>query len=224
MKVRLITIADIRRIGDMVKKRDFLYYATATVAAGATGTAIFGLGNALAPAADQRNDTRIRIDFSDLQEGQQLTIRYRGKPLFLRHRTQEEIIEARATPLDDLLDIYNRYETKRTRQSVTDATDQNRSVDPEGRYVLLVGLCTHLGCVPLGDRSGDFDGWFCPCHGAHFDASGRVRKGPAPYNMTIPVYSWDGETTITLSDEDALAPLNEAELDKVLYGQTTDAE
>ena len=163
-------------------RRDFLFYATSATAAGLSGAALVGLTGSFAPPA-KPTTPGVRVDFSDLEPGQQITIKFRGKPIFLRHRTEAEIIDARATPMNDLIDTFNRHSSavslmpRSFRSPLTEATDQSRSIDPDGKYVIFVGICTHLGCVPLGDRAGDFDGWFCPCHGSHFDASGRVRFG-----------------------------------------------
>lgn len=172
----------------------------------------------MSPSADQEYESETKIDFEALEEGQQITFMDHGRPLFLRYRTQSEIDQARATPLDDLTDRYNRFEALGRTQLGEPAMDQNRSIDPEGRYVLFVGVCTHLGCIPLGDGAGDFNGWFCPCHAAHFDASGRTRKGPAPENLYIPRYEWDGATIVTLLDPSQLLPMNDEELDSVIYG------
>jgi len=200
------------------KRRDFLYYTTATVASVGVGGALVGLGRTLGPSADQEYQNNIKIDFEGLEEGQQISVMYYGRPLFLRHRTQSEIDQARATPLGDLIDRHNRYGTLGGKQLGEVALDQNRSIDPEGRYVLFVGVCTHLGCIPLGDGLGDFDGWFCPCHAAHYDTSGRTRKGPAPFNLYIPRYEWDGKTIVTLHDPSRTIPPSDEQLDRMIYG------
>ncbi|AKS44578.1 ubiquinol-cytochrome c reductase iron-sulfur subunit [Octadecabacter temperatus] len=199
-------------------RRNFLYYTTAAVGAVGVVAAVGGLGKAVGPSADQEYQGEVKIDFADLEEGQQITILYQGRPLFLRHRTQLEIDQARATPLDDLIDRHNRYDFYGRMHNGEPATDQSRSIDPEGRYVLFVGICTHLGCVPIGDGAGDFNGWFCPCHSAHFDTSGRTRKGPAPYNLYIPRYEWDGETIITLLDPSRVPPMSDEQLDRLIFG------
>jgi ubiquinol-cytochrome c reductase iron-sulfur subunit len=202
------------------KRRDFLYYTTATVAAVGVGGAIAGLGRTMSPSADVRyQGDRLRIDFERLLEGQQMTFSYRGRPHFLRHRTQMEIDQARTTQLGELIDRHNRYQSDVGAQSGEPALDQNRSIDPEGRYVLFVGICTHLGCVPIGGGAGDFNGWFCPCHAAHFDTSGRTRKGPAPYNLYIPRYEWNGETIVTMIDPTQGRPMSDEQLESVIYGK-----
>ncbi|HCP81739.1 MAG TPA: ubiquinol-cytochrome c reductase iron-sulfur subunit [Octadecabacter sp.] len=202
------------------KRRDFLYYTTATVAAVGVGGAIAGLRQTMSPSADEAYEGgRVRIDFEGLLEGQQMTFLHLGRPHFLRRRTQMEIDQARTTQLGELIDRFNRYQNEVGTQRSEPALDQNRSIDPEGRYVLFVGICTHLGCVPIGDGAGDFNGWFCPCHAAHFDTSGRTRKGPAPYNLYIPRYEWDGETIVTLFDATRERPMSDDQLESVIYGK-----
>ncbi len=213
-------------VGTMVQRRDFLYYATGAVAAGVTGTAIWGLGRAMGPTAATQHDKNLYVDISDLEEGRQLTVKFRQRPVFIRHRTQEEVDQARATQLEDLFDTATRSisSDRHWRHTVTgSADDRERSVDPEGRYIVLWGICTKEGCVPLGDRSGDYYGWFCPCCGTHYDTSGRFRKGPAPHNMYIPNYEWDAETmTVALIDETSPLPLSDKELDRILYGDVSE--
>ncbi|MFM2356204.1 MAG: ubiquinol-cytochrome c reductase iron-sulfur subunit [Pseudomonadota bacterium] len=174
-------------------RRDFLYYATAgagTVAAGAAG---WGLVNQMNPSADVRALASIFVDVSAVQPGTQLTVKWRGKPVFIRRRTPEEIEEGRAVALDDLSDKSAENENK----PGADASDQNRTLDEAGEWLVMMGVCTHLGCVPLGD-AGEFGGWFCPCHGSHYDTAGRIRKGPAPANLPVPVAAFTDETTIKL--------------------------
>jgi len=205
----------------MVQRRNLLFYATGVVAAGVTVAGLRGLSMAMGPSAADQYDNNVRVDISGLEEGQQITVRFRNKPVFIRHRTQEEIDQARATPMSDLRDTTNRYMTHRSHFDYPvfgSADDRERSVDPEGRYVVFYGICTHLGCVPLGDGAGDFNGWFCPCHGAHYDTSGRIRTAPAPHNLYIPRYEWDGAGMITLIDEDGMPPLSGEALDRALYG------
>jgi ubiquinol-cytochrome c reductase iron-sulfur subunit len=112
-------------------------------------------------------------------------VKWRGKPVFIRHRTADEIVRANATDLDDLRDPQ---------------IDTARAEKPE--YLVLVGVCTHLGCVPLGQKTGevrgDYDGWFCPCHGSHYDTSGRIRKGPAPTNLEVPPYNFLSDSLVRI--------------------------
>jgi ubiquinol-cytochrome c reductase iron-sulfur subunit len=145
------------------------------------------------PSADVRALASIFVDVSAVQPGTQLTVKWRGKPVFIRRRTPEEIEEGRAVALDDLSDKSAENENK----PGADASDQNRTLDEAGEWLVMMGVCTHLGCVPLGD-AGEFGGWFCPCHGSHYDTAGRIRKGPAPANLPVPVAAFTDETTIKL--------------------------
>lgn len=176
-------------------RRDFLYYATAGAGVVATGAAVWPLVNQMNPSADVRALSSIRVDISGVEPGTQLTVKWLGKPVFVRRRTQEEIDAARAVPLADLVDNNARNANG---QPEATAADENRAMDESGEWLVMMGVCTHLGCVPLGDGAGDFGGWFCPCHGSHYDSSGRIRKGPAPENLPVPVVVFDGETEIVL--------------------------
>jgi len=175
-------------------RRDFLYYATAGAGAVATGAAVWPLVNQMNPSADVQALSSIRVDVSGVEVGTQLTVKWLGKPVFIRRRTQEEIDAARSTALADLVDT----KAENANKPDADASDENRSLDENGEWLVMMGVCTHLGCVPLGNGAGDFGGWFCPCHGSHYDTSGRIRKGPAPRNLDIPVAGFEDETTIKL--------------------------
>ncbi len=175
-------------------RRDFLYYATAGVGAVAGGAAAWTLVNQMNPSADVRALASIFVDVSAVEPGTQLTVKWLGKPVFIRRRTQEEIDAARAVPLSDLVDTAAENANKGPE---AEATDENRALDETGEWLVMMGVCTHLGCVPLGD-AGDFGGWFCPCHGSHYDTAGRIRKGPAPRNLPVPVAAFTDETTIKL--------------------------
>lgn len=176
-------------------RRDFLYYATAGAGTVATGAAVWPLVNQMNPSADVQALASIRVDISGVEPGTQLTVKWLGKPVFIRRRTQEEIDVARNTPMEDLPDTNAR---NKNGQPEAPATDENRALDESGEWLVMIGVCTHLGCVPLGDGAGDFGGWFCPCHGSHYDTAGRIRKGPAPENLPVPVVTFDGETDIIL--------------------------
>ncbi|BDW83974.1 MULTISPECIES: ubiquinol-cytochrome c reductase iron-sulfur subunit [Roseicyclus] len=180
-------------------RRDFLYYATAGVGAVAVGAAVWPLVNQMNPSADVQAASQMRVDVSGVDVGTQLTVLFLGKPVFIRHRTEEEIAEARAVSVDDLVDPIAR---NRNLGDVP-ATDENRTMtdfngENTGEWLVQIGVCTHLGCVPIGDGAGDFGGWFCPCHGSHYDGAGRIRRGPAPQNLPIPVAEFVDETTILL--------------------------
>ncbi|MGC9417968.1 MAG: ubiquinol-cytochrome c reductase iron-sulfur subunit [Rhodovulum sp.] len=174
-------------------RRDFLYYATAGAGVVTAGAAVWPLVDQMNPSADVQALSSIRVDVSSVVEGQQLTVKFLGKPVFIRQRTQEDIELARSVELSDLVDTESRNPNK-----PGPATDANRAMDEEGKWLVMIGVCTHLGCVPIGNQSGNFGGWFCPCHGSHYDSAGRIRKGPAPENMYIPVASFVDETTIQL--------------------------
>lgn len=176
-------------------RRDFLYYATAGVGAVAGGAAAWGAINSMNPSADVRALASIFVDVSGVEVGTQLTVKWLGKPVFIRRRTPEEIEAARNTPLADLVDT-NAENANLAPDA--EATDQNRTLDEAGEWLVMMGVCTHLGCVPLGDGAGDFGGWFCPCHGSHYDTAGRIRRGPAPRNLPVPVAVFESETTIKL--------------------------
>ncbi len=180
-------------------RRDFLYYATAGVGVVATGAAVWPLVNQMNPSADVQAASQMRVDVSGVDVGTQLTVLFLGKPVFIRHRTEEEIAEARAVELSDLVDPIARNPNL----GDVPATDENRSMpdfsgENTGEWLVQIGVCTHLGCVPMGDGAGDFGGWFCPCHGSHYDGAGRIRRGPAPENLPIPVAAFVDETTILL--------------------------
>ncbi|MEY8098013.1 ubiquinol-cytochrome c reductase iron-sulfur subunit [Falsihalocynthiibacter sp. S25ZX9] len=182
-------------------RRDFLYYATAGTAAVATGAAVWPLVNQMNPSADVQALASIRVDISEVEVGTQLTVKWRGKPVFIRHRTETEIEEGRAGDTADLVDHHARNANILDVGPLSDlnnADDANRTLDEAGAWLVMMGVCTHLGCVPLGDGAGDFDGWFCPCHGSHYDTAGRIRKGPAPENLPVPVAGFIDETTIQL--------------------------
>jgi ubiquinol-cytochrome c reductase iron-sulfur subunit len=175
-------------------RRDFLYYATAGAGVVATGAAVWPLINQMNPSADVRALASIMVDVSAVEVGTQLTVKWLGKPVFIRRRSPEEIEAARNTALTDLVD----RGSENANRPGTDASDPNRTLDEAGEWLVMMGVCTHLGCVPLGDGAGEFGGWFCPCHGSHYDTSGRIRKGPAPRNLPVPVAAFVDETTIQL--------------------------
>lgn len=175
-------------------RRDFLYYATAGAGAVATGAAVWPLVNQMNPSADVQALSSIFVDVSGVDVGTQLTVKWLGKPVFIRRRTPEEIEAARAVSLAELPDPLADNANKPT----ADASDENRTLDEAGEWLVMMGVCTHLGCVPLGDGAGDFGGWFCPCHGSHYDTAGRIRRGPAPRNLPVPVAAFEDETTIKL--------------------------
>ena len=174
-------------------RRDFIYYATAGAGAVAAGAAVWPMVNQMNPSADVQALSSIRVDISGVEVGTQLTVKWLGKPVFIRRRTEAEIADARAVTMDQLtID-----QTSQNRNNFdADASDENRAMDEAGEWLVMIGVCTHLGCVPIGDGAGDYGGWFCPCHGSHYDTAGRIRKGPAPLNMLIPVAAFEGDELI----------------------------
>ncbi|MCG6882390.1 MAG: ubiquinol-cytochrome c reductase iron-sulfur subunit [Silicimonas sp.] len=173
-------------------RRDFLYYATGGAGAVAAGAAVWPLVNQMNPSADVQALSSIRVDVSGVEPGTQLTVKWLGKPVFIRRRTEDEIAEAREVDVSTLPD---QNSENANLPAGSDASDANRALDESGEWLVQVGVCTHLGCVPLGD-AGDFGGWFCPCHGSHYDTAGRIRKGPAPRNLAIPLARFEGEELI----------------------------
>ena len=173
-------MSDVQTPEQETTRRDFLYIATGAFAAVGAANVVWPLIDQMNPDASVKALASIEVDISGVEVGQSLTVTWRGKPVFIRHRTPLEITEATETPLDDLKDPQ---------------PDADRVQNPE--WLIMVGICTHLGCVPLGE-AGDFDGWFCPCHGSHYDTSGRIRKGPAPKNLEIPPYEFVGDARIKI--------------------------
>ena len=162
------------------ERREFLFTVTYTVGAVGVGAAIWPLIDQMNPDSSVKALATTEVDVSDVKLGKTITVLWRGKPIFIRRRTQEEIKEASAVDLKDLKDPQK---------------DSDRAKNPE--WLVMVGVCTHLGCVPLGNK-GEYNGWFCPCHGSHYDISGRIRKGPAPNNLEIPKYEFVDNNTIKI--------------------------
>jgi ubiquinol-cytochrome c reductase iron-sulfur subunit len=172
----------------------------------AGGWALVGAGALAWPLIDQMNPDAnalalgsTEVDLAPIAEGQAITAVWRGKPVFIRHRTAKEIEEARAVKVDDLPD---RMAQVTGAKGDLDASDVNRVKDGKEKWLVMVGICTHLGCIPtgtaVGEPKGEFGGWFCPCHGSVYDTSGRIRKGPAPRNLEIPPYAFQGDTKIKI--------------------------
>lgn len=175
-------------------RRDFLYIATGAFAAVGAAAMVWPFIDQMNPDASVLALASIDVDLAPLEPGQSITVSWRGSPVFVRYRTEAEIEEARAVSVDDLPDRRARNANLADDAS---ATDENRVVDGREEYLIQIGVCTHLGCVPLGE-AGDFDGWFCPCHGSHYDTAGRIRRGPAPENLHIPPYVYTTETSVTI--------------------------
>ena len=170
---------------DSNNRRDFLYLSSMTI--GGVGVAVFmwPFLKSMNPAEDTLALGSTEVDLSDISIGQSITVKWRGRPVFIRRRTQEEIVEANSVDVASLRDPME---------------DKDRVQQEE--WLVLEGVCTHLGCVPLGqkmtDTKGEYNGWFCPCHGSHYDTSGRIRKGPAPDNLAVPPYQFISDTIIKI--------------------------
>jgi len=166
-------------------RRDFLYLATGAVTVVGAAAAVWPLIDSMNPSADVLALSSTEVDLAPVAVGQSITVVWRGKPIFVRHRTEKEIEEARAVDVSTLRDP---------------ATDAERVQKPE--WLVVIGICTHLGCIPLGqkpgDPRGDYDGWFCPCHGSHYDSAARIRKGPAPKNLYLPPYAFVEDEVIKI--------------------------
>ncbi len=175
-------------------RRDFLYVATGAFAAVGGVFAVWPFIDQMNPDASTRALASIEVDISNIAEGQVVTVMWRGKPVFIRHRTPAEIEKAREVSLDELPDPIARNENL---EPDAPATDPNRAASETEKWLVLVGVCTHLGCVPLANQ-GDFGGWFCPCHGSHYDVAGRIRRGPAPENLLVPTLEFLNETRIRI--------------------------
>ena len=175
-----IKVVDKEQKKETTERRDFLFTASYALGAVGVGAAVWPLIDQMNPDASVKALSTTEVDISNVSLGKTITVLWRGKPVFIRKRTQKEINEAQNVKLEDLKDPQK---------------DQDRVKKAE--WLVMVGVCTHLGCVPLGNK-GDFDGWFCPCHGSHYDTSGRVRKGPAPTNLEIPKYEFINNNTIKI--------------------------
>lgn len=174
-------------------RRDMLVLTAGAMAGVGACCVAYPLVQSMNPAADVLALASTEVDLSNVKEGESLTVVWRGKPVFIRRRTKAEIDEARNAPLSDLKDPEK--DEDRVKQSSFGGKDM-----PE--WLVMVGVCTHLGCVPLGqkptDPHGDYDGWFCPCHGSQYDSSGRIRKGPAPKNLEVPKYTFTDANRIKI--------------------------
>ena len=172
---------------DGVRRRDFIYVATGAFAATGVGAIAWSAINQMNPSADVLALASIEVDLSPVQSGQAIKVSWRGKPVFVRNLTAEEQAEANKTPLSELRDP----------QSLAERTKEGKA-----NWLVTLGVCTHLGCVPLGaaegEVRGDFGGYFCPCHGSHYDTAARIRKGPAPTNLEVPEYAFKTDTLIEI--------------------------
>ena len=168
-------------------RRDFLFLAAGAFGAVGTAAVLWPFVSSMNPSADVLALASTEVDLKPVQPGQRITVTWRGRPVFIDNRTPDQIKAAREVPMGDLPDP---------------EPDAKRVKPGKDNWLILVGVCTHLGCVPLGqkqgDARGDFGGWFCPCHGSHYDTAGRIRKGPAPRNLRVPDYAFLNDTTIRI--------------------------
>lgn len=165
-----------------IDRRDFVVLTASAVAAVGAATCAWPLINSLNPAEDVLALSSIEVDLTPIKPGQTIKVMWRGKPIFVTHRTEKQIEEARNTDLKDLRDP---------------ETDQDRVQKGHEQWLIMIAICTHLGCVPI-ENKGDYDGYFCPCHGSHYDSAGRIRKGPAPKNLAIPSYKFISDNKIII--------------------------
>ena len=175
-----IKVVDKEQKKETGERRDFLFTASYALGAVGVGAAVWPLIDQMNPDASVKALATTEVDISTVGLGNTITVLWRGKPVFIRRRTQEEISKAQNVDLKELKDPQR---------------DEDRVKKSE--WLIMTGVCTHLGCVPLGEK-GDFGGWFCPCHGSHYDTSGRIRKGPAPTNLEIPKYEFVDNNTIKI--------------------------
>ena len=175
-------------------RRDFIHLMAILATGGAAAAVVVPAVHQMNPDASVRALATKEVDIGSIDVGQAIKVMWQGKPVFIRRRTEEEIAQARADDGATLIDPMSQNANNPT----ADASDANRTLDEAGEWLVMIGVCTHLGCVPIGNGSGDFGGWFCPCHGSHYDTSGRIRKGPAPRNLDVPVAAFEDASTIKL--------------------------
>ena len=182
-----VTVGPGGEILENPRRRDYLTYAAVSVAAVGAGVVVLPLVNSMNPSADVLAQSSTELDVSAIEPGQAIKTSFRKQPLFVRNLTPAEIAQADAVPVSSLRDP----------QTLADRTKEGHS-----NWLITLGVCTHLGCVPLGagegEARGDFGGYFCPCHGSHYDTAARIRKGPAPRNLVVPPYEFTSDTVVTI--------------------------
>lgn len=176
-------------------RRDFLYIATGMAGVVGAASVAWPFIDQMRPDASTLALSTVEVDVSSLTPGMSLTVKWRGKPVFVRNRTPEEVKAAQDVKLEDLKDPIARNANLPADAPATDV-DRSAGKDKEN-WLIMVGVCTHLGCIPLGQQ-GEYGGWFCPCHGSVYDTAGRIRHGPAPENMAVPVFSFISDTKIRI--------------------------
>jgi ubiquinol-cytochrome c reductase iron-sulfur subunit len=180
-------------------RRDFIVIAAQAFAGVGAAVALWPFIQQMNPDASTQALASIEVDLSPVKEGQAITVSWRGKPVFIRNRTAQEVEQANAVKLAELKDPSARNDALPERSP---ATDLNRTKRGKENWLVLIGICTHLGCIPKGqsmsDQKGNYGGWFCPCHGSHYDTAGRIRLGPAPQNLHVPPYEFQTDTVIKI--------------------------
>ncbi|MFO7478236.1 MAG: ubiquinol-cytochrome c reductase iron-sulfur subunit [Methyloceanibacter sp.] len=185
--------------GEEPTRRDVLLIAAGGFAAVGAAAALWPLLDQMNPDASTLSQATTEVDIAPIEPGQAITVMWRGKPIFIRHRTEKEIAEAQQVPLDKLIDPLARNANL---PDNAPADDENRAAQDREPWLVMIGICTHLGCIPQGQSpgqyKGEYGGWFCPCHGSQYDTAGRVRVGPAPQNLAIPPYAFESDTKIKI--------------------------
>lgn len=180
-------------------RRDFVVILASAFAGVGAAAALWPFIDQMNPDASTQAMASIEVDLSPVKQGQAITVSWRGKPIFIRNRTPQEVETAKAVKMAELKDPYARNANL---PEGAPATDPNRAGKGRESWLLMVGICTHLGCIPkgqsMGDAKGDYGGWFCPCHGSHYDTAGRIRLGPAPQNLAVPPYEFVSDTTVKI--------------------------
>ncbi len=173
--------------GEGVRRRDFIHIASGAFAATGAAMLVWPLVNQMNPAADTLAMATVEVDLSKLEVGQAMKVKWQGKPVFIRNRTAAEVAEAEKVNVASLRDPQS---------------DAERVNAEHKNFLVMLGVCTHLGCIPLGaatgELKGDYNGYFCPCHGSHYDTSGRIRKGPAPKNLEVPTVAFKSATLVEI--------------------------
>ena len=184
---------------DGSSRRDFIVVAAQAFAGVGAAMALWPFISQMNPDASATALASTEVDLTPVKDGQAITVVWRGKPVFIRNRTRDEVKAAQEVKLAELVDDSARNDALPEK---TPATDANRTKKGHENWLVLVGICTHLGCIPKGqsmaDAKGDFGGWFCPCHGSHYDTAGRIRKGPAPRYLDVPPYDFVSPTKIKI--------------------------
>lgn len=175
-------------------RRDFLYVVTGMAGVVGAGAVAWPFIDQMRPDASTLALASIRVDTSSIEKGQAITVKWRGKPVTIRNRTDEEVASANEVAIEELKDPIARNDNL---PADAPATGANRAVPGKENWMVMVQVCTHLGCIPLGEQ-GEYGGWFCPCHGSVYDTAGRIRHGPAPENMQIPVFEFVSDTTVEI--------------------------